>query len=49
MKIGDVITVKIDKQPVQATIVGFWSKDGPFMDVLVDDKIRCARRDDVIN
>jgi len=50
MQIGDTVTVKIDKQPVKATIVGFWSKNGPFLDVRLEglEKVRCARRDDIV-
>ena len=54
LRIGDKVTVKAHwngKQPTECEIVGFWSKDGPFLDVKTLDSclVKCVRRDDIIN
>lgn len=54
-QVGDIVTTKShwgDKTPKMCRIVGFWSLNGPFIDVQEVEphcgKIRCIRREDII-
>lgn len=54
LQIGDVVAVKAhwnSKNPTLCEVIGFWSKDGPFIDVKTLDScpVKCVRRDDIIN